>query len=141
MCSVCSFFFLMLRRPPRSTRTDTLFPYTTLFRSRTLEVAFEVLRAPCRVCGRIIDDHRRIEKHGCRRQPLGKSRGIKKRLETRNGLTLDLRGTIKLVGIEIKTPNQRLDGALGWPPDDKRNLHGRQFGQPPDPKTGGKGTA
>src|SRR3546814_17813695 len=26
-------FFLMTRRPPRSTRTDTLFPYTTLFRS------------------------------------------------------------------------------------------------------------
>src|SRR3546814_17750416 len=29
-------FFLMLRRPPRSTRTDTLFPYTTLFRSLRL---------------------------------------------------------------------------------------------------------
>src|SRR3546814_7212711 len=29
----CSFLFLMIRRPPRSTRTDTLFPYTTLFRS------------------------------------------------------------------------------------------------------------
>src|SRR3546814_5868905 len=29
---VC-FFFLMIRRPPRSTRSDTLFPYTTLFRS------------------------------------------------------------------------------------------------------------
>src|SRR3546814_10231872 len=27
-------FLLMIRRPPRSTRTDTLFPYTTLFRSR-----------------------------------------------------------------------------------------------------------
>src|SRR3546814_12144393 len=27
------FFCLMIRRPPRSTRTDTLFPYTTLFRS------------------------------------------------------------------------------------------------------------
>src|SRR3546814_12256091 len=26
-------FFLMIRRPPRSTRTDTLFPYPTLFRS------------------------------------------------------------------------------------------------------------
>src|SRR3546814_15077960 len=26
-------FFLMIRRPPRSTRTDTLLPYTTLFRS------------------------------------------------------------------------------------------------------------
>src|SRR3546814_5506341 len=30
------FFFLMIRRPPRSTRTDTLFPYTTLFRSGAL---------------------------------------------------------------------------------------------------------
>src|SRR3546814_1982394 len=30
----CLFFFLMIRRPPRSTRTDTRFPYTTLFRSR-----------------------------------------------------------------------------------------------------------
>src|SRR3546814_14135137 len=29
----CCFFFLMIRRPPISTRTDTLFPYTTLFRS------------------------------------------------------------------------------------------------------------
>src|SRR3546814_12461175 len=27
------FLFLMIRRPPRSTRADTLFPYTTLFRS------------------------------------------------------------------------------------------------------------
>src|SRR3546814_6903557 len=34
MFLVLSFvFFLMIRRPPRSTRTDTLFPYTTLFRS------------------------------------------------------------------------------------------------------------
>src|SRR3546814_5647770 len=31
--AVCLLFFLMIRRPPRSTRTDTLFPYTTLFRS------------------------------------------------------------------------------------------------------------
>src|SRR3546814_11889019 len=31
---MCNYFvFLMIRRPPRSTRTDTLFPYTTLFRS------------------------------------------------------------------------------------------------------------
>src|SRR3546814_13707912 len=40
LCAVCVascfmsyVFFLMIRRPPRSTRTDTLFPYTTLFRS------------------------------------------------------------------------------------------------------------
>src|SRR3546814_11083597 len=32
MHALC-FLFLMIRRPPRSTRTDTLFPYTTLFRS------------------------------------------------------------------------------------------------------------
>src|SRR3546814_20031750 len=32
-CFCVLFFFLMIRRPPRSTRTDTLFPYTTLFRS------------------------------------------------------------------------------------------------------------
>src|SRR3546814_20585028 len=30
---LCFFFFLMIRRPPKSTRTDTPFPYTTLFRS------------------------------------------------------------------------------------------------------------
>src|SRR3546814_18881344 len=32
-----SFFFLMIRRPPRSTRTDTRFPYTTLFRSLLID--------------------------------------------------------------------------------------------------------
>src|SRR3546814_12405732 len=33
MLVCCTGFFVMIRRPPRSTRTDTLFPYTTLFRS------------------------------------------------------------------------------------------------------------
>src|SRR3546814_20875106 len=32
------FVFLLLRRPPRSTRTATLFPYTTLFRSNSLGI-------------------------------------------------------------------------------------------------------
>src|SRR3546814_3983328 len=32
----------MIRRPPRSTRTDTLFPYTTLFRSHQFELARRV---------------------------------------------------------------------------------------------------
>src|SRR3546814_1361442 len=36
-------FFLMIRRPPRSTRTDTLFPYTTLFRSSP-----GLCQVPCR---------------------------------------------------------------------------------------------
>src|SRR3546814_15609775 len=34
-------FFLVLRRPPRSIRTDTLFPYTTLFRSLTVTLQTE----------------------------------------------------------------------------------------------------
>src|SRR3546814_17164872 len=38
------FFFLMIRRPPRATRTDTRFPYTTLFRSdlgdRVVDILF-----------------------------------------------------------------------------------------------------
>src|SRR3546814_13154974 len=41
MYSIC-FFFLMIRRPPRSTRTDTLFPYTTLFRSHPLTKAVKL---------------------------------------------------------------------------------------------------
>src|SRR3546814_20669876 len=41
-------FFLMIRRPPRSTRTDTLFPYTTLFRSYHGAVAADPrTAAPC----------------------------------------------------------------------------------------------
>src|SRR3546814_15493978 len=43
--------FLMIRRPPRSTRTDTLFPYTTLFRSeglRTLVGGARLCRAAAR---------------------------------------------------------------------------------------------
>src|SRR3546814_1400884 len=43
--SVC-FFFLMIRRPPRSTRTDTLFPYTTLFRSFRLSEGARGRSAP-----------------------------------------------------------------------------------------------
>src|SRR3546814_14740495 len=34
------FFFLMIRRPPRFTRTDTLFPYTTLFRSVSVQYSY-----------------------------------------------------------------------------------------------------
>src|SRR3546814_11858278 len=40
---MCMFFFLMIRRPPRSTRTDTLFPYTTLFRSLNIVLRYDYL--------------------------------------------------------------------------------------------------
>src|SRR3546814_3298069 len=45
------FFFLMIRRPPRSTRTDTLFPYTTLFRSPTIPSP-PICAARCSTAGR-----------------------------------------------------------------------------------------
>src|SRR3546814_3669303 len=55
MCLDLCFFFLMIRRPPRSTRTDTLFPYTTLFRSAERLPAstrpFDCRRPISEVCG------------------------------------------------------------------------------------------
>src|SRR3546814_16124562 len=74
------FFFLMIRRPPRSTRTDTLFPYTTLFRSRKRqrEIAAGEIVHPAVAFG--LADHRadmtrieraRIEQGGELRQVAG----------------------------------------------------------------------
>src|SRR3546814_9494125 len=45
----------MIRRPPRSTRTDTLFPYTTLFRSDTVEVAGPVGPGAGRIAARGVE--------------------------------------------------------------------------------------
>src|SRR3546814_12102796 len=47
-------FFLMRRRPPRSTRTDTLFPYTTLFRSLSLR---REARRYADAAGLLLDSH------------------------------------------------------------------------------------
>src|SRR3546814_8077848 len=44
-CQVYYLYFLMIRRPPRSTRTDTLFPYTTLFRSLEQEGTYPLPEA------------------------------------------------------------------------------------------------
>src|SRR3546814_13145081 len=47
LCYVCYvFFFFMIRRPPMSTRTDTLFPYTTLFRSLFIQTTFCFCKPP-----------------------------------------------------------------------------------------------
>src|SRR3546814_16623014 len=42
------FFFVMIRRPPRSTRTYTLFPYPTLFRAEAPRLGGVVYRGPLR---------------------------------------------------------------------------------------------
>src|SRR3546814_20733258 len=49
----------MIRRPPRSTRTDTLFPYTTLFRSRERVIDFAIEIDPS--AGEIEGDARRLQ--------------------------------------------------------------------------------
>src|SRR3546814_8067029 len=84
LCNTLFFFifFLMIRRPPRSTRTDTLFPYTTLFRSlavvakRALDIQAAVETVPERTeCGIDIDvggviAQRRSEEHTSELQSL-----------------------------------------------------------------------
>src|SRR3546814_19884853 len=75
-CVVCIllsfFFFLMIRRPPRSTRTDTLFPYTTLFRSLghdrgSLPGAREGIVDHCdQPSTSAVPDHRHRNCHGAR---------------------------------------------------------------------------
>src|SRR3546814_21017039 len=48
-------FVLLMRRPPRSTRTDTLFPYTTLFRSNGAE-ALDVETTGAHMLGRYLEN-------------------------------------------------------------------------------------
>src|SRR6056297_309418 len=62
------FFLLMIRRPPRSTRTDTLFPYTTLFRSVMLPAQAALARTPWDF--RTPSGHARSEEHTSELQSL-----------------------------------------------------------------------
>src|SRR3546814_3048906 len=72
ICLLVLLLFLMRRRPPRSTRTDALFPYTTLFRSLPILVAAEhqedlvVLRQELvpHVLRIVVDGIDRLEIHG-----------------------------------------------------------------------------
>src|SRR3712207_7371299 len=71
MSLICSyaFFFLMIRRPPRS----TLFPYTTLFRSGRRVLRSRSVRA-CR--SRTAARHPRADRAGAERQPLQPEPGL-----------------------------------------------------------------
>src|SRR3546814_12617079 len=59
-------FVLMIRRPPRSTRTDTLFPYTTLFRSPAVEQSLKSADAstPEFAAGKIVETVKGIDVAG-----------------------------------------------------------------------------
>src|SRR3546814_5442509 len=68
MLSISSFFCLMIRRPPRSTRTDTLVPYTTLVRSVIVAIHGFCLgiaaQLPCFADLTIVADDARIGEPG-----------------------------------------------------------------------------
>src|SRR3546814_9183552 len=65
-------FFLFIRRPPKSTRTDTFFPYTTLFRSQL--VATKHYLAPAEIIAdrrqRLVEQLSRSEEHTSELQSL-----------------------------------------------------------------------
>src|SRR3546814_15712451 len=85
--SICTFFFLLIRRPPISTRTDTLFPYTTLFRSNDDVLWNEAME----VAASVLDE--RAQDLNCQRDPgmanhcrsLAKAIRAKKRSTTVSG--------------------------------------------------------
>src|SRR3546814_4508264 len=82
MIFLLCFFFLMIRRPPRSTLTDTLFPYTTLFRSAGDKVAQKLA---------LLDQRRHCRDHiGMPEHAFGKvaARSIGKASEAADNLTL-----------------------------------------------------
>src|SRR3546814_3513190 len=123
----------MIRRPPRSTRTDTLFPYTTLFRSverRRLEVghvAVELGRAPHGLAGVV---------HDVVEPAAGAGQVLAERLHARRVAqveAVDLEPVAPLVDVGLAAVAQRrVTGAAGG--DDQRPTRPPQLvaGRVPD---------
>src|SRR3546814_4244211 len=79
-------FFVMIRRPPRSTRTDTLLPYTTLFRSRSgkIDLACGGLRSVVRFPG-TVSLQLRLRLRPAARWGRARGRGAQLRLSPQEG--------------------------------------------------------
>src|SRR3546814_725797 len=82
----------MKRRPPRSTRTDTLFPYTTLFRSqrasRTMGVSLPLKRVLARLAGADAQGGFQVDDEDLAVADLAAARGLGDRLDHRLGLAV-----------------------------------------------------
>src|SRR3546814_6690742 len=109
-------FFLVIRRPPRSTRTDTLFPYTTLFRSarRPLGLVAGVVgrRPVARCAGRVRGEYLDL---GARRGECVSRRPLSPRHRARRGdagapAVLETRSSLRREGSDGQ---RRPDAALG----------------------------
>src|SRR3546814_20263736 len=92
----------MIRRPPRSTRTDTLFPYTTLFRSP------EALERKGHVAGKAVIDLQRV--HVLGPETRHRIRGLRRR-PLRRAIELD----------EARLQRRRAAIEVGSPDADDRN--------------------
>src|SRR3546814_12315557 len=101
------FFLLMIRRPPRSTRTDTLFPYTTLFRSRRSRS----------------DDRRAAAVSAATQAVIGVSGGVaglEDRLLTRVLIALDHQAPLRYKQIAVRIQGFAAAFAVNYHHDDRR---------------------
>src|SRR6056297_4184298 len=104
----------MIRRPPRSTRTDTLFPYTTLFRSSTRHLSFGGGHLQCEIQRPAIQTHPggRSEEHTSELQSLRRNLVCRLLLEKKN-MTPASSVTSDIAGARRKQAGAaRVD--LGW---------------------------
>src|SRR3546814_7381406 len=117
---MCLFFifFLMIRRPPRSTRTDTLFPYTTLFSSELITPRYgwytdydDLVNGlgldDSAIRGFFDDYYKRMKNYGLMRDELGAmSEEEKAEVETFFHLTTVVKdyGALKLVDLYNSIP-------------------------------------
>src|SRR3546814_14946956 len=90
----------MIRRPPESTRTDTLFPYTTLFRAPGRTAAL----------GHGCDSHRRDDEKAETREAGGGEGGEKARGETQDGKDVEAEGGEKDSRAQKKSRSQKKTG-------------------------------
>src|SRR3546814_14837941 len=103
----------MIRRPPRSTRTDTLFPYTTLFRAgaRGAEGAPPTMTA------------RRVRSRGSGRpaqRPLGRRVSAQGAPQAERGRQGDLAGAAGQIEPAVRKPPAGAGG--GWLPADEEGV-------------------
>src|SRR3546814_6167178 len=85
----------MIRRPPRSTRTDTLFPYTTLFRSPVRQGTGQSHLSVCRTLLASSDRHHIVRQHGFGKGAL-QAAGRGRRLDRSEEHTSELQSLMRI---------------------------------------------
>src|SRR3546814_17393231 len=87
------FFFLMIRRPPRSTRTDPLIPYTTLFPSCPLRRGCRALADV--ILGRSVSHHRRRLLFACAQRRAADARAVRRGIRRLPAAGADVRSSME----------------------------------------------